>query len=70
MADGKRLDHVLFPVLVAYILQNGFIECTSDGELEVGVMPQTHICEVLVRQQFYDGGRNGGQARFTIVAVP
>ena len=70
MADGKRLDHVLFPVLVAYILQNGFIERTPDGELEVRVMSQAHICEVLVRQQFYDGGRDGGQACFTVVAVP
>ena len=48
VADGKRLDYVLLAVLAAYILQNGFIECASDGKLEVGVMSQPHIREVLV----------------------
>ncbi len=70
VADGKGLDNVVSAVLAAYVLQNSFIERTPDGELEVRVMSQAHICEVLVRQQFYDGGRDGGQACFTVVAVP
>ena len=38
VADGKGLDNVVFAVLAAYVLQNGFIERTPDGELEVRVM--------------------------------
>ena len=60
IADGQGLHNVFFVMLRADILQDGFVQGAAGRELEIGVMSQTHVRKVLVRENLHDCGRNGG----------
>ena len=56
-------------MLAGHIAQDGFIDGTSQSELEVGVMPQAHIRETLMGEGFEDGRGHFRHTSLRVVAV-
>ena len=56
-------------MLLVDITEDGFVDDTCQGKLEVRVMSVAHIIEVLMRQCLQDSTWHGRQSGLGIVAV-
>ena len=63
--------HFIIPVVHdGFVFQYGFIDRACHRKFETRVVPQLHVCKVLVGKHLQNHRRYGGESRFAVVAVP